>query len=324
MRHPSRASSTACSEMRDQAAILSRKAHVGIVHLARGGALAGEFGEHVGRGRARRGDEIGRKACAAATLSRVISVASASMLSRSISASAKEASAAQACVTIAFNSASSVVPGLERDDALAGAVRLVEARAVIERREAIEPERDVGAGADEFGGVDHARLQRDQNFARRGGLRYGAEPAIDFAAEAERADFQAVHVVAAFELAAKPAAHAHAGVAAHERLDAERRVELVPQRLAAAGVDPGDMLVRHQPERHRGEEGRRRLLALPIERGGVAHLGDAGADRVEHLEGRHDLARGRHGDFEPAAGQRGDAAGDALRRQAGTGQPFRP
>jgi hypothetical protein len=45
-------------------------------------------------------------------------------------------------------------PGLERDNAFAGAVRLVEAGAVIERREAIETERDVGAGADEFGGVE--------------------------------------------------------------------------------------------------------------------------------------------------------------------------
>ena len=46
------------------------------------------------------------------------------------------------------------LPCLERDDAFAGAVRLVEARRVIERRHPVEPERDVGAGADEFGAVD--------------------------------------------------------------------------------------------------------------------------------------------------------------------------
>ncbi len=46
-------------------------------------------------------------------------------------------------------------------------------------------------------------------------------------------------------------------------------VEFVPQRLTAAGIDPGDMLVRRQPERHRGVERRRRLLALPEERRGV-------------------------------------------------------
>ena len=62
------------------------------------------------------------------------------------------------------------------------------------------------------------------------------------------------------------------------------------------------MLGRRQPERHGGEERRRRLLALPVERGGVADFGDAGADRVEHFERRHHLARGVHGDLEAPAG----------------------
>ena len=171
--------------------------------------------------------------------------------------------------------------------------------------------------------VEHAGLQAGEDFGRRRGLRRRAEPAIDFAAEAERADFQALRSARAFELAAEPAAHADAGIAAHERLHAERRVELVPQRLSAAGIDPGDMLVRRQPERHRGEEGRRRLLALPVERRGVAHLGDAGADRVEHLESRHHLARG--GPRSQAARRRArDALGDALGRHAGPRQALRP
>src|SRR6516225_312693 len=46
------------------------------------------------------------------------------------------------------------LPGSERDDALAGAVRLVETWIVIERRIAVEPERDVGTGPDEFGAFD--------------------------------------------------------------------------------------------------------------------------------------------------------------------------
>src|ERR1700722_5152000 len=122
------------------------------------------------------------------------------------------------------------LPSLAVHQALAGAVRLVEAGAVVVGRDAIEPERDVGAGADEFGGVEHARLQAGEDFARRRRLRRRAEPAIHFAAEAERADFQALEVVEALRLAPEPAAYAHAGVAAHERLDAERRVELVPPR----------------------------------------------------------------------------------------------
>ena len=90
--------------------------------------------------------------------------------------------------------------------------------------------------------VEHAGLQAGEDFARRRRLRRRAEPAIDLAAEPERADLQAAQVVEALDLAAEPAAHADAGIAAHERLDAERRVKLVPQRLPAAGVDPGDVL----------------------------------------------------------------------------------
>src|SRR5262249_59838172 len=102
-----------------------------------------------------------------------------------------------------------------------------------------------------------------EDLAGRRRLRRRAEPAIDLAAEPERADLQPLEIVESLRLAAEPAAHAHAGVAAHERLDPERRVELVPQRLAAAGIDPGDMLHRGGAERDRGVVGRRRLLALP-------------------------------------------------------------
>ena len=166
-------------------------------------------------------------------------------------------------------------------------------------------------GPDEFRAVDHARLQAREDLGRRRGLRRGAEPAEHLAAEAEHAHLEAAQVGEALDVAAEPAAHAHAGIAAHERLRAERRIELVPQRLTAAGLDPRDMLVRREPERHRGVERRRRLLALPVERGGVAHVGDAGADRVEHLERRHHLARGMHGDLDAA---RRRACGCARRR----------
>ena len=48
------------------------------------------------------------------------------------------------------------LPGLQRDDAFAGSVRLVEAGRVIELRDPIKPERDVGAWPDEFDAVDEA------------------------------------------------------------------------------------------------------------------------------------------------------------------------
>src|SRR6185437_12101901 len=137
----------------------------------------------------------------------------------------------------------------------------------------------------------------------------GAEPAIDFSAEAKRADLDAAQIGEVFQLAAEPAAHADAGIAAHEWLDPERRVNLIPQRLPAAGLDPGDVLGGRQAERHRGVERRSRHLALPIERGGVADIGNAVADRVEHAEGRYDFACGIDCDVDAPARQRADAFG---------------
>ena len=85
------------------------------------------------------------------TLCRSISAASASALSRSISESAKAASAAQACATIAFSSGSSASQALSDTMHSPVPFGLLKPGAVVDRRDAIEPERDVGAGADELG-----------------------------------------------------------------------------------------------------------------------------------------------------------------------------
>src|SRR5262249_57287435 len=122
----------------------------------------------------------------------------------------------------------------------------------------------------DLGAVEPPGRQAHENLAGRRGLGRRAEPAEHLAAEAERADLQALHVVERVDLAAEPAAHADAGIAAHERLHAEARVYVVPQRLAAAGLDPGDVLARREPERHGRVVGGGRLLALPAERRRVA------------------------------------------------------
>src|SRR5882757_7690800 len=97
--------------------------------------------------------------------------------------------------------AGEALPDLQIDQAFAGAVGLVEARAVIERRHAVEPERDIGARADEFGAVEHARLQAGEDLARRRGLRRRAEPAIHLAAQPERTNLQPLEIVQALQLA---------------------------------------------------------------------------------------------------------------------------
>src|SRR5262249_5255163 len=127
------------------------------------------------------------------------------------------------------------VPGLERNDAFAGAVRLVEPGIIIERRNAIEPERYVGAGTDEFGAIDDAGLQAHKDLGRRRSLRRNAKPAIDLTAEAKRSQLETAQVDEALHFAPEPAPHADAGVAAHERLHAEGCVEFVPQSLSSAG-----------------------------------------------------------------------------------------
>src|SRR3981189_1065861 len=127
--------------------------------------------------------------------------------------------------------AGEALPDLEIDQAFTGAVGLVEARAVIERRDAVEPKRDIGARADEFGAFEHARLQAGEDLARRRGLRRRAEPAIHLAPQPERADLEALEVVQALQLAPEPAAHADPGIAAHERLDPEGRVNVGPPPL---------------------------------------------------------------------------------------------
>ena len=58
------------------------------------------------------------------------------------------------------------LPGSELDHAFTGTVGLVETGAVLEWRDPIEPERNVGARTDEFRTINHARLQRPRKFRR--------------------------------------------------------------------------------------------------------------------------------------------------------------
>src|SRR5215210_3458540 len=130
------------------------------------------------------------------------------------------------------------LPSLQGYDAFSRTVRLIEARPIIERRHAVETERDVGAGTYKFRRIDQAGLQATEDFRWWRGLRRPTEAAKHFAAQAESADFQPADVFSTGNLAPKPATHANAGIAAHERLHAERRVNLIPQCLTTAGIHP--------------------------------------------------------------------------------------
>ncbi len=56
----------------------------------------------------------------------------------------------------------------------------------------------------------------------------------------------------------------------------------------------------------------------------MTDVGDAVADGIQHLEGRHKLARRVYGNVELPARQRPHTIRNALSRHAGTRQPLRP
>jgi hypothetical protein len=69
-----------------------------------------------------------------------------------------------------------------------------------------------------------------------------------------------------------------------ECTDAERRVELVPQLLAVAVLDPGIHFGRREPERERREERAAFGLARVVVRSVMTELCRSACDRAEALE----------------------------------------
>ncbi len=191
--------------------------------------------------------------------------------------------------------------------ALTRAVRLVQARAVIVRGGLVEAEGEVARRAGELGRVHRPALQGRQGLARRQRHLDDAHGGIEHAAEPRHAKAQALEVGNRMQLLAEPAAHRHAGIARHERLRAEPGIELVPERLAAAMLDPGHVLEGGQAEGHGEEELGDRHLAGPEDRRRVAELGHPLAHRVQHLEGRHELTGGMELDLDGTAAHGLDA-----------------
>src|SRR4029077_754033 len=216
------------------------------------------------------------------------------------------------------------IPRLQRYDAFAGAIRLIEARIIVKWRDAIEPERDIGARSDEFGSVDHSRLETHENFCRRSGLGRDAKSAIDLATEPQRAELEAAQVGEALYLAPEPAAHADPGITGHKGLYAKRGIKLIPQCLPAASIDPGDVLAGRQSKRHRRKEGSGRHLALPIKGSRVANICDAVADGIKHFEGRHHFARCVDRNVELASRKSANALSNTLCGHARPWQTLRP
>src|SRR5690606_40313795 len=111
--------------------------------------------------------------------------------------------------------------------------RLHEAREIVVLGDLVEAERQIVIGADEFGGVERAVLERGEDIA---GGKVGdrcAQTFPDLPAKAGAAEAQALDVGHAGQLVAEPAAGLGAGIAREEALKAELVVDLVPELLPA-------------------------------------------------------------------------------------------
>ncbi len=123
------------------------------------------------------------------------------------------------------------------------------------------------------------------------------------------------------DLLAEPAAHLTPVLPARKPRDPDGAIELVPQRLAAAELDPGEMLDRAQAERHGGEDRRRPAACLANRRRpcGPSRQRLAPPRRTPRRPARSRRPRKAR----PRAGRRSwrrCARSDATRRDAGAGQ----
>src|SRR5262249_22803377 len=111
-----------------------------------------------------------------------------------------------------------------------------------------EAELLVVVGADPFGGVDGALLERREDVAGGKLLRHDAELAQNAPGKTADAELQAFHVVEAFDLLAEPAAHLARRVAGRHAPAVIGLEEVVEQLHAAALELPGLLLTGVEPE----------------------------------------------------------------------------
>src|ERR1700745_800562 len=112
-----------------------------------------------------------------------------------------------------------------------------------------EAELLVVVGADPFGGVDGAFLERRKEVAGGKLLRHDAELAQNAPGKTADAELQALHVIEAFDLLAEPAAHLARRVAGRHAPAVIGLEEVVEQPHAAALDLPGFLLTRVEAER---------------------------------------------------------------------------
>ena len=197
-----------------------------------------------------------------------------------------------------------------------GQPRLDEAGEVIVLGDLVEAQRQIVIGADEFGGVERARLQRGKDFARRQIGHRRAELCPHLPAQPRRSEAQPLQVRHPGQLVAEPAARLRAGIARQEPLQPELVVDFVPDFLPAQITPPGRQLPAGHAKRHAGEKAQSLPLVLPVIGRAVAQLGRAVDHRIERLQPRHHFAGGIDLDGQPPATGPAYAVGKVLRAHA--------
>ena len=190
------------------------------------------------------------------------------------------------------------------------------AREVVELGDLVEAQPGVHGRHGELGGVDDAALQRLVDVGRRQQLRRHAELLHDLGAQAEEAHLHALELGHRLHLVAEPARGLGRDGKRVDRDQAVLGVDLVAQLVAAAEPLPAEELADRRPERHRGEEGERRILAGVVARRRPARFDGAFRHRVEAFQRRDQRTRLVELDLELAAAQPLDVLGEAHRRGA--------
>src|SRR5260370_15021607 len=135
-----------------------------------------------------------------------------------------------------------LVPFPDIDHQMTGGRALPPGRIVVVLRDLAEPEFLVVIGANPFGRVDGALLQRRIDIAGSDLLRYAAELLDRQSGKTADAEFEALEVGDFLDLLAEPSAHLAPGVGGRKRVDIELLAELIHQLHAGAVIEPGILL----------------------------------------------------------------------------------
>ena len=165
---------------------------------------------------------------------------------------------------------------------------------VVELGRLLKSHPSVLKGTDKFSRIDHTALERREDLPWGQKLHVDTEACVDPASEAWNAHLQALEIGHGLDFLFEPAGHLNAGIATGHGNHSKRSVDLVPEVNAATVVEPAIHALEVHAKGHRGEVLSCECLARPEITICVVHLHRAGANGIEALGCRNQLARTKH------------------------------